>query len=102
VLRLLGEVAYIRTTAVGFKDRSISMRVSLYNARTHVRVPSVSDIDVAREQLAAPSDSGVVTIWIPCPPYSTKRYFVRVELYHNGDGILLAVADSQPFLAVNC
>ena len=27
---------------------------------------------------------------------NVKRYFVRVQVYHRGDGVLLGIADSRP------
>jgi hypothetical protein len=71
--------------------------VSLYYVATATRVHEASNLDVATEHLDVPSDRAVVPAWIPCPPDSSTRYFARVELYHKGDGVLLAVADSAPF-----
>jgi hypothetical protein len=96
-LKLRGEEVYVRTIVDGFKRRSISMRLSLYNAATHTRVQGASDVDVANERLSSPSDRAVVPVWLICPPDASGRYFVRVELYHRGDDVLLAVGDSTPF-----
>jgi hypothetical protein len=98
-LKLHGEEVYVRTTVDGFKRRSISMRLSLYNAGTHTRVEGASDVDVAKERLSSPSDRAVVPVWLICPPGASRRYFVRVELYHRGDDVLLAVGDSRVFRA---
>jgi hypothetical protein len=96
-LGLRGEEVYVRTTVDGFKRRSISMRLSLYNAATHTRVQGASNVDVANERLSSPSDRAVVPVWLICPPDVSRRYFVRVELYHRGDDVLLAVGDSRSF-----
>jgi hypothetical protein len=36
---------------------------------------------------------------MPAPPVTTQTYFVRVEVYHRGDGVLLGIADSKPVRA---
>jgi hypothetical protein len=100
-LNLPGEEAYVQTTVEGFKRRSVALRLSLYNAASQTRVAGASDVDVAKERLAAPSDQSVIPVWIVCPPKRGGRYFIRVELYHSGDHVLLAVADSRRFSA-NC
>jgi hypothetical protein len=101
-LKRVGEEVYARTTIEGFKRRSISMRVSMYEAATRVRVPTLSDIGVAETGLQAPSDTFVVQLWVPCPRENGKRYFVQIEVYHRGDHVLLAVADSKRFSASGC
>jgi hypothetical protein len=98
-LALPGEQIYINTTVEGFKRRAVILRLSLYRAATHRRVAGISDVDVARENLDAPTDRAVVPVWLICPPQPWARYFVRVELYHRGDNVLLAVGDSKPFKA---
>jgi hypothetical protein len=97
LLRVRGEVAYVRMQVEGFKRRSVAMRVSLYDGGTNRRVEGASNIEVGSQQLEAPSDRAVVPVWLPCPPVPGRKYFVRVELYHAGDNVLLAVADSRPF-----
>jgi hypothetical protein len=99
LLRVRGEVAYVRTHVEGFKRRSVAMRASLYERASQARVEGVSNVEVAMQQLDAPSDEAVVPVWLPCPPEAGRSYFVRVELYHRGDNVLLAVADSRPFAA---
>jgi len=102
VLQIPGEEVYVRTTVEGFKRRSIALRVSIYDAVTHQRERGVSDVDVTRLRLQAPTDTAVVPIWVLCPQDRTRTYFVRVELYHSGDDVLLAVADSKPFRPRRC
>ena len=101
LLRVRGEVAYVRMQVKGFKRRSVAMRASMYEGWSHVRVEGASNIQVGTQQLDAPSDQAVVPIWLPCPPESGKKYFVRIELYHRGDDVLLAMADSKP-LTLRC
>jgi hypothetical protein len=96
-LQIPGERIYVRALIEGFKSREISMRLSLYGARTRTRIPEINNVDVASQQLDAPSDRSVVPVWLVCPPDPTRRYFVRVELYHHGDSALLAVGDSRHF-----
>jgi hypothetical protein len=98
-LTIPGERIYVRTSVEGFKSRSISMRLSLYDAATKRRIPGASNVDVAQQKLDSPSDRSVVPVWLVCPPDAARRFFVRVELYHRGDGILLAVGDSGRFRA---
>lgn len=96
VLTLHGEDVFVNTTVNGFKSRSIAMLASMYNAKTKTRVAQLSDVRVFQEQLNSPSDQSVVEFWFPAPPVTVGKYFVRVEVYHRGDGVLLAVADSKP------
>jgi hypothetical protein len=88
---------YVTTNVQGFKSRGITMRLSLYDAATMRRVEGESNVTVATEQLDSPSDRHVIPVWVACPGDATRRYFARFELYHNGDGILLAVGDSPKF-----
>jgi hypothetical protein len=97
LLRVRGEVAYVRMEVEGFKRRSVAMRVSLYEGWSNRRVEGASNIEVGSQELEAPSDRAVVPVWLPCPPEPGRKYYVRVELYHAGDNVLLAVADSEPF-----
>jgi hypothetical protein len=99
LLKVGGEVAYVRTQVEGFKRRSVAMRASIYESGSHSRVDGVSNIEVATQHLDAPSDQVVVPVWLPCPPESGRKYYVRIELYHRGDNVLLAVADSKTFTA---
>lgn len=98
-LSIPGERIYVRTNVEGFKSKSVSMRLSLYDAATKIRIPGASNVDVAQQKLESPSDRAVVPVWLVCPPDTSRRFFVRVELYHSGDGILLAVGDSARFRA---
>jgi hypothetical protein len=95
-LDLPGEQVYVQTDVEGFKRKDVLMRASLYNARTRVREQNLTQI-VARESLQSPSDRAVVPIWMPCPDDNSNAYFVRIELFHQGDHVLLAVNDSKPF-----
>jgi hypothetical protein len=99
LLRIRGEVVYVRMRVQGFKRRSVAMRASIYEASSRVRVQGVSNIEVASQQLGAPTDQTVVPVWLPCPPNPAKKYYARVELYHRGDEVLLAVSDSEGFSA---
>lgn len=95
VLTLPGEDILVSTVVEGFKSRSIAMLASMYDADTRSRVPELSDVPVFQVELESPSDRSVVEFWLPAPPVSVKRYFVRVQVYHRDDGVLLAVADSK-------
>ncbi|MEY2514925.1 MAG: hypothetical protein QOJ89_2283 [bacterium] len=95
VLGLPGEDVLVRLTVEGFKSRSVAMLASLYDADTQQRVPDLSDVPVFGQRVDAPSDQSVVELWMPAPPVSVARYFVRVAVYHRDDGVLLAVADSK-------
>ena len=95
VLTLPGEDILVRTVVEGFKSRSIAMLASMYDATTGKRVPQLSDVPVFKQELDSPSDGSVVEFWLPAPPVSVTKYFVRVQIYHRNDGVLLAVADSQ-------
>ena len=67
-LSIPGERIYVRTKVEGFKSRSISMRLSLYDAATKRRFPGASNVDVAQQKLDSPSDRSVVPVWLVCPP----------------------------------
>jgi hypothetical protein len=41
----------------------------------------------------------VIEFWMNAPPVTVQRYFIRVAVYHVGDGVLLAVVDSPPVRA---
>jgi hypothetical protein len=99
VLTLPGEDVFVNTRVEGFKSRSIAMLASMYDAKTRRRVPELSNVRVFQQQLESPSDQSVVEFWFFAPPVTIDRYFVRVALYHRGDGVLLAVADSKPIRA---
>jgi hypothetical protein len=98
LLILSGEVVYVASTVEGFKRRSVTLRWSLYNARTRMRLSgsSFSGVSAAKVDLEAPTDRTLQEIWLPPPP-GRGPYFVRVALYDRRD-VLLAVADSRPFL----
>jgi hypothetical protein len=96
VVTLPGEDVFVNLKVEGFKSRSIAMLASIYNLASGKRVPQVSDWSVFQEQLNSPSDQSVVEFWLPAPPVDVTKFFVRVEVYHHGDGVLLAVADSTP------
>jgi hypothetical protein len=98
-LNLPGEQVYVETMVKGFKRRAVVLRLSLYKFPSRERVEGASAVEVARQHLDAPTDSAVVPVWLLCPPERRGSYFVRVELYHRGDDLLLAVADSKPFTA---
>jgi hypothetical protein len=102
VLGQLGEQIDVQTSVAGFKWRSIGIRASLYYANNRRRDPALNNVNVAGEQLDAPSDSAVIPIWMPCPENATKTYFARVELFDSRDDVLLAVGDSKPFRPSGC
>jgi len=95
VLALPGQDVLVALEVEGFKSRSIAMMASMYDAGSGHRVPQLSDVPVFQEELDSPSDRSVVEFWLPAPPVSVSKYFVRVQVYHREDGVLLAVADSD-------
>lgn len=99
IFRTPGEDVFVRLLVEGFKARSIAMLASMYDARTRRRIPQVDAVPVFAERLDSPSDRSVVEFWLAAPPVSTRSYFVRIEVYHRNDGVLLAVADSQRVVA---
>ena len=99
VLTLPGEDVFVNTTIQGFKSRSVAMLASMYDADRRTRVPELSDVPVFQQHIDAPSDQSVVEFWLSAPPVNVKRYFVRVQVYHRGDGALLGIADSKPVVA---
>jgi hypothetical protein len=99
VLTLPGEDVFVNATIQGFKSRSVAMLASMYDADRHTRVRELSDVPVFQQHVEAPSDQSVVEFWLPAPPVNVKRYFVRVQVYHRGDGVLLGIADSRPIVA---
>jgi hypothetical protein len=99
ILTLPGEDIFVELDVLGFKSRSIGLIASMYNAKTGRRLRELSDVPVFTERLNSPSDHSVVEFWMPAPPVTTQTYFVRVEVYHRGDGVLLGIADSKPVRA---
>jgi hypothetical protein len=99
-LSLPGQEIYVRMTVEGFKRRSVLMLAAVYDAASQTPVQGAGLSPVSQEVLDSPSDSAVVPVWTPCPINRTGRIFVRIELYHKGDEVLLAVADSQRFRPV--
>jgi hypothetical protein len=90
-----GEDVFVQLNVEGFKSRSVAMIASMYDAKTRRRLRELDAIPVFSERLASPSDRSVVEFWLPAPPVTTRSYFVRVQVYHRGDGVLLAIADSK-------
>jgi hypothetical protein len=99
LLALPGEDVFVRLEVEGFKSRSIAMLASMYDAKRRRRLPQLDAVPVFGERLSSPSDRSVVEFWLPAPPVSVRSYFVRVEVYHRNDGVLLAIADSKPIPA---
>jgi hypothetical protein len=99
VLTLPGEDVFVQLEVQGFKSRSIGLLASMYDAKTRRRLRQLGDVPVFSERLNSPSDRSVVEFWLPAPPVTTRTYFVRVEVYHRGDGVLLGIADSKPVRA---
>lgn len=97
-LRLPGDLAYVASTVEGFKHGSVSLRWSLYEARSGRRVhgESFADVPAARLDLDAPTDRTMQLVWIPSPPPGRGPYFVRVGLYDQND-TPLDIADSRCF-----
>jgi hypothetical protein len=95
LLGLPGEDVFVRLEVEGFKSRSIAMLASMYDARTRKRLRQLDTVPVFSQRLNSPSDRSVVEFWLPAPPVTTRSYFVRIEVYHRGDGVLLAIADSK-------
>jgi hypothetical protein len=99
ILTLPGEDIFVELEVLGFKSRSVGLIASMYNAKTGRRLPQLSDVPVFTERLNSPSDHSVIEFWMPAPPVSTRTYFVRIEVYHRGDGVLLGIVDSKPVRA---
>ncbi|MGN6187612.1 MAG: hypothetical protein ACTHOE_01830 [Conexibacter sp.] len=97
LMRLRGEVAYIRTSIEGFKRSSVELRWSMYDARSGRRLHGASfgDIPAASVRGDAPSDRTMQQVWIPPPP-GPGPYFLRAGIYDARE-TLLDVADSAPF-----
>jgi hypothetical protein len=99
VLTLPGEDVFVNATVEGFKSKSVAMLASMYDADKRRRVRELSDVPVFQQHVEAPSDQSVIEFWLSAPPVSVRRYFVRVQVYHRGDGVLLGIADSKPIVA---
>ena len=97
ILTLPGENVFVNATIQGFKSRSVAMLASMYDADRRMR--ELSDVPVFQQHVDAPSDQSVVEFWLSAPPVKVERYFVRVQVYHRGDGVLLGIADSRPIVA---
>jgi hypothetical protein len=99
ILRQQGTLFYVKMTIEGFKRRNVTLRWSLYSARSRRRLPEpgLQDVPVAGVHLEAPTDRSFVEVWVP-PVSSTGACFARFELVTH-DGTLLAVADSPRYQA---
>lgn len=97
LLRIPGERVYVRIAVEGFKSRAIEIRLSLYDAATKRRIEGASNVTVGGRRLESPSDRAVVPVWLVCPPDPDRRYFVRVEILHRDEEVVLAVGDSERF-----
>jgi hypothetical protein len=75
------------------------MLASMYDGKTRRRLRELDQVPVFAEELNSPSDRSVVEFWLPAPPVTSRTYFVRVEVFHRGDGVLLAIADSPSIRA---
>jgi hypothetical protein len=96
-LLIPGQLAYVRASVRGFKRRDVTLRWSIYDARTKEREREDSWDRANRSGLAlgAPRDESVAEIWLQ-PVVGARTYFVRIEI-RDDDGVLLAIADSKPF-----
>ena len=99
VLTLPGEDVFVNATIEGFKSKSVAMLASMYDVDKRRRIAELSDVPVFQQHVDAPSDQSVVEFWLSAPPVNVKRYFVRVQVYHRGDGVLLGIADSRAIVA---
>jgi hypothetical protein len=99
ILTLPGEDVFVNATIQGFKSKSVAMLASMYDADRRRRVRQLSDVPVFQQHVEAPSDQSVIEFWLSAPPVNVRRYFVRVQVFHRGDGVLLGIADSKPVVA---
>ena len=97
-LLIPGQLAYVRTSVRGFKRRDVTVRWSIYDARTQERGQEDSWDRANRSGLAlgAPRDESVSEIWLQPVVGARRQYFVRIEI-RDEDGVLLTIADSKPF-----
>ncbi len=98
VLATEGQLAYVQTKIAGFKRRSLTLRWSVYNARTLRRLEDgerMANATGAELVGQAPTDASVSLVWIPMV-VARGEYFARFELV-DPSGVMLAVADSQKF-----
>ncbi len=98
VLATEGQLAYVQTKIAGFKRRALTLRWSVYNARTQRRLKDgerMSNATGAELVGQAPSDASVSLVWIPMV-VARGEYYARFELV-DPSGVMLAVADSQQF-----
>ena len=80
MLKTEGQLAYVRTRIVGFKRRSLTLRWSIYNARTQRRRPAnLANATGAEIVGQAPSDDSVSLVWTPMV-VDRGQYFARFEI----------------------
>ena len=77
ILRQKGTLFYVKMTIEGFKRRNVTLRWSLYSARTRRRLPEpgLQDVPVAGVRLEAPTDRSFVEVWVP--PVSSTGALLR-------------------------
>jgi hypothetical protein len=93
-LRTPGTVVYLRVVIRGHKRQKLTLRDSVYRARTRQRIAGLSDAKTVGFKPEAPSDESVQQVFIP-PVGVPDKVFVRFELSDRNS--LLAFADTPAF-----
>lgn len=97
-LRIHGELAYVRVKLHGYKGSRVVVRWSIYDARRQTRITQAKS--ESRWTGDAPTDRFIDEIWLEPAFGSHRRYFVRIEV-REPHGVLLAMADSEPFTGLD-
>jgi hypothetical protein len=92
-----GEGVYVKTTVDGYKHREVSLKVTLYDARTEepYNFDLPASLNRLRIDLDAPSRRSVQLLWIPDLTQEPRQFFIQVEL-SDKNGVL--ALDDSPTL----
>jgi hypothetical protein len=100
ILRCLpGDVYFVQQNVEGFKDRSTSIVLFTYDARTRLRLRgafrAVSGGNGFNIKHHRTTDQSVVPVWVQWP-YRRGRFFVRIEIFASKKAFL-ALVDAPRF-----
>jgi hypothetical protein len=97
-LAIRGEVVYTRISLRGLTGRNVLLQLAIYDARRNVRTAPAKSVEHWTGD--APTDSFISEAWLAPVLGEHRQFFVRAEV-RDAHGVLLALADSRPFLGLS-
>ena len=102
-LSRLGTAAYFSWTSKGYRKRMMVPRWTLFDADTGQRLLESEANDpfryVAFFATTKSQDIGTWEFWIPNPPRTSHKVFVRVEFFEDDEGLQITYKDGPKFQA---